>query len=362
MKKVLHYVSKMDRAGQETFIMNVFRHINRDKVKFDFLCTVPGVGDYDSEIRELGGKIRHIKLNRINNKFKHIDNVFLLYFYLRKYRNEYDVFQIHTQHAMDAFFSSVAAKLAGIHKVVVHSHNTYTLYNVPLHRMFKFFLNYLPIDRFACSRAAGKWMFGKSKFQIINNGIELSKFKFDTCARDVVREKMGWRENFVIGHVGRFNGQKNHQFLVETFEKLNESVPNLKLVLIGKGEEEEKIKNEVNEFNLENVEFLGTREDIADLYQGMDLFLFPSLFEGLPVVLVEAQANTLPCVISDRITSEICINSNIYRLPIDSAKRWSEFIVDNLLDGRADDISNNLEDAGYSIQRVSSKLERYYLR
>ena len=365
MIKVMHYVSKMDRAGQETFIMNLFRNIDRRMVQFDFLCTSNGEGEYDAEIVGLGGKIEHIKLNRINGKLKQLDNMMILYNYLREKSDEYQIFHIHTQHAMDAFCSALAAKVAGVKMVIVHSHNTSTMYHMRAHKLFKAFLKMLPIERFACYVAAGNWMFGKSKFQVVNNGIDIKKFCYDSQIRQEVRNELGLNGKYVIGHVGRFNKQKNHSIIIEIFKKLHQKMPESELILVGKGELLDEIRDKIKQNNLEEfVLMLGVREDVNRLYQGMDLFLFPSYFEGLPVVLVEAQMSDLTCLISDSITREIDITSEIYRMSISTeAEKWTEKIM--LLAGinrNRQDVTERIREKGYDMQSEAEKIMKFYTK
>lgn len=363
MKKVLHYVTAMNRAGQETFIMNVFRNIDRQKVMFDFLVTSDEVGDYDKEIKALGGNIHHIKLNRFKGKYKQIDNFFLLKNKLKEFSGEYKVFHIHTQHAMDAFLSALAAKKAGIKKVVVHSHNANTIYSKKLHNIFKKGLHFLNIERFACGEEAGKWMFGKDMYHIINNGIDVDEFKFDPISREKIRNQNGWSNDFIIGHIGRFNKQKNHEFIIEIFKQFSLKRPNSKLVLIGVGELEDDIKQLVKFEKLEKkVCFLGMRDDVNKLYSSMDTFILPSLFEGLPVVLVEAQAASLPVIMSDSITDEIKLSDEVKELPLTDINEWVNTLV-SINDGKSEREDKKLlmRKSGYDIEGVAKKLQKFYL-
>lgn len=363
MVKVLHFVSKMDRAGQETFLMNVFRNINKDKVQFGFLCTLNTPGDYDKEINDLGGELHYEPIKKAGH-FKIIKNQFILIKTLRTLVSKYQVFEIHTQHAMDAVLSAIAAKIAGFHTVIIHSHNSSSLYHPKLHLIFKHFLRLLNVQRFACSNSAGKWMFGNSSFLIIKNGINLNDFIFSQNLRKKVREEMKWQGKTVIGHIGRFNSQKNQEFLIKIFNKYYLQNKNARLILIGAGENEDKIKKQVEKLNLQKqVSFLGIRTDVGDLYQGMDAFVFPSLFEGLPVVLVEAQAASLPCLVSDSVTNEIKITNKIIFKELNaSSDEWANALKSTLssFQTRINE-TDNINKAGYNIKKVSKKLESLYL-
>lgn len=361
--KVLHYVSVMNRGGQETFLMNLFRNIDREKVSFDFLCTQEEQGDFDREIEMLGGRIFHIRLNRIPGKGKQIDNAYLLYSYLKRVRNQYEAFHIHTQHAMDGFLSAGAAKAAGIRKVIVHSHNTDTLFHRKAHFVFRPLLGLLPIHRFACSELAGRWMFGKSRFRVVPNGIEADSFSFDEAVRACVRSQQKWEGKYVIGHVGRFNFQKNHRFLLDFFAEFHKTCPGCMLALVGVGELQEEIRQSVEERGLgECVQFLGVRSDVARLYQGMDVFVLPSHFEGLPVTLVEAQAAGLPCLVSDCITEEIKLTELVDMFSLDcSAQQWARELL--RIKSRPEprkSRKNEISGAGYDMKQAASALEEFY--
>ncbi len=364
MLKVLHYVAVMDRGGQETFIMNLFRKIDRSKIQFDFLCGEDRTGAYDEEITSLGGKIFHLKERTAPNPLNHIQEVRALARFLRKCETKYDVFHIHTHHAFSAFLSVLGAKLGGIKTVVVHSHNTSAQYHLKAHEFFKKLLGHFKIKRFACSEAAGVWLHGNKDFKVIHNGVDLNVFRFDEEKRTEIRKELKWEDQKIIGHIGRFNGQKNHKFLIDIFEVLHLNEPNTQLVLVGKGELEEEVRQQVSEKNLtEAVTFLGVREDVQRLYQGMDLFLFPSLFEGLSVVLVEAQTCGLPCLISDTITPENVFVDNVIQKSLkDPAEEWARSGAKMLTDyAERSDTTERIQKAGYDMGDLASKLYDVYM-
>lgn len=362
MLRVLHYVSVMDRGGQETFIMNLFQEIDRSRIQFDFLCGENRPGEFDEEIYSLGGHIFYAKPVTVRNQLKHLQSVLLLSRQLKEM--PYDVFHIHTHHAFSAVLSAAAAKLAGIKTVVVHSHNTSAQYHLRAHELSKKLLARMNIRRFACSQAAGEWMFGDSGFTVIHNGVDVDKFCFDPQEHDAVRKEMGWENKKIIGHIGRFNGQKNHLFLIEIFAELHARFHDAHLVLVGKGELEEEVRKRVEEKGLSDaVSFLGVRSDVQRLYQGMDLLLFPSLFEGLSVVLVEAQASGLPCLISDTITPENVFIENVRQKPLeDPASSWAEECK-QLLESAEErkDTREELRNAGYDMKDLANKLQEIYL-
>lgn len=362
--RILHYVSKMNRGGQETFIMNVFRSIDRGQVGLDFLCTESGEGDYDKEIKKMGGSIYN--LPPLENKhFKMFALLYSLWIELKRLSKNHDIFEIHTQHAMDAFLSSIVAKKAGFKTVIVHSHNTNTLYHRKLHFVFRPLLQMINIKRFACGEEAGKWMFGTSKFLIINNGINIREFTFSQQQRNVVRRENHLENTVVIGHVGRFNKQKNQAFIIKVFQEFLKLHPKSKLLFIGAGEDKPQIEDMVKQSSLENkVEFCGARNDVNKLYQAMDLFILPSFFEGLPVVLVEAQASSLPCLVSDSVTREVEVTDRIEFLSLkEDASVWANKLNELLVkfNNRKDEILA-IRKHGYDIHDVSKKLEKLYIQ
>lgn len=361
MIKVLHSVAIMDRAGQETFLMNLFRKIDTKEFQFDFLCTEPDEGAYDKEIYALGGHVYHTDPLTIKGPLKQLQSVKILRKALKAH--PCDVFHIHTDHAMDAFLKAFTAKCSGIKTVVVHSHNTSALYHQKAHAVFKRLLCLLPIKRFACSEAAGRWMFCGNNFQVIHNGLNLDICHFDSEQRRQVRSQMGWEGKKIVGHVGRFNEQKNHRFLIDIFEKLHQIEPTTHLVLVGKGELEDEIRQRVATKGLsEAVSFLGVRTDVLRLYQGMDMLLFPSLFEGLSVVLTEAQACDLPCLASDTNSRETILSDRLTVWPLESsAENWAEEAQRILaFSSSRGDNRMQIQAAGYDIAQLAENLKSRY--
>lgn len=305
--KILHFVSKMDRAGQESFIMNVYRNINRNRFQFSFLCTNQEQGDFDSEIKDLGGKIFYLPKNRYSNGAKrYVQDIMIISKWLKDNKNEYDIVHLHTYHAVDVFVHVMACRMAKCKHLVVHSHNTSGEHQ-RLHMLFRSVNNMFSFTRFACSFDAGIWLYGKEmmrkgKVQVVYNGINPEDYRYSQQEGDKYREMFGLKGKTVIGHIGRFSTQKNHFRIISIFTQYLNKNPDAVLVLVGKGELQEEIMTSAEKNGISNnVMFLGTREDIPQLMALMDIMLFPSLYEGLSVVLVEAQASGLKCVISDNI-------------------------------------------------------------
>lgn len=357
--KIMQVNYKMDIGGIESFLMNVYRNIDREKHEFIFLTYYPHIFDYEKEILKLNGKIIKISTPNSLNIIKHIKEI-----YNTIKQEKIDIVHCHTY--FDSAYVMIAAKLAKVKIRIVHSHTTYGLNKTGILKKIKWFLsrfiiNSLSTHQLACSTEAGKALYGKKKFSIIENGIKIEKFNYNEKHRNSYRKE--WKiknEDFVIGHIGRFDVPKNHKFLIEIYEEIYKINKNSKLILVGSGKLEDEIKKIVNEKKLtKNVIFLGNRNDINEILNAFDIFVFPSLYEGLPVTLVETQANGLKCLISDRISKEIKLTECIKFLSIDkSAREWAETIV-NMNIKR---INNNkaLENSVYNIDNTIKKINKIY--
>lgn len=331
--RVLHVVSIMDRAGQETLIMNLYRNINRDKIQFDFLCTLAKKGDFDDEIFSLGGRIYHLPANKYL-KFKHFSNletIFRLAQFL-KMHTEFKTVHFHNYHAFSTLVEILGAKIAKIPNIIVHSHNT-SAPNGKIHKLVRPVLNLFKFKRLACSYDAGIWMYGHKKtFEVLKNGIHVEDFIFSQEIRNKLRKELGLEDKKIILHIGRFNYQKNHRFLIDVFSIIHKIEPSSHLLLVGRGELENKIKELVNRYDLsDSISFLGIRDDIPALFNAADLFLFPSIFEGLSVVLVEAQANGINILTTTNLAKETIYADNVFQLDTKINKQiWAEKAIEIL--------------------------------
>ncbi|HOP51170.1 MAG TPA: glycosyltransferase family 1 protein [Ignavibacteriales bacterium] len=354
MIRVLHIVNLMNRGGIETYIMNVYRSINRNQIQFDFIVNVNERCDYDDEIEALGGKIYHIP----RKKDSIIKNLISIYKIVKE--NNYKVVERHGDNAI-MFLDVLAAKIGGAKKVIVHSHNINT--SLPkIHKIFYPFLNLLSFQRLACSEDAAKWMFGNKQYILIRNAIDVSKFKYNQEIREDLRRRYNLSGKIVIGHVGRFMSAKNHYFLIEIFRNLYSLNSNCVLMLIGRGELETEIKKKVTDYGLENnVMFMGVRSDVNKLMQAMDCFVLPSLFEGLGIVLIEAQASGLRCFASDTVVpKEAQVTDLLEYIPLSNTPmQWAEKILASLPYNRRDTYTE-IKDAGYDIQTLALKLSQIY--
>lgn len=307
MIRVLQVVSVMDAGGMENYIMNIYRKIDRTKVQFDFLVHHKREGFFDKEIKGLGGRIFYCSMLDDKNIFRYISDLNKIFT-----ENNYKIVHGH--------LSSLALMYLGIakkHKVpyrIAHSHGAGHLKSIKGYAKYfmfkgaKIFAN----KYYACSSDAGKYLFGNKKFEFLPNGVNPNRFVFNQSNREEIRNQYNLNDKFVIGHTGRFNLQKNHIFLLNVFKLFHDKTPNAHLLLLGGGELEDIIKSETNRLGLNDfVIFAGVQKECEKYYHAMDVFVLPSLFEGLPVTGIEAQYAGLPCIFSDEISKEVKITDDV---------------------------------------------------
>lgn len=347
----------MNRGGIESFMMNYYRHFDRTKVQIDFIVhNAGGFGYYDEEIKQLGGKIYTLP-----QKSKHP----LTYVHqLKKILKNGQYKVIHTH--MDAMGAWVlkAAKECNIPVRIAHSHNTQHLTSNPiklwfLERARKSITKYAT-HCFACSDVAGKWLFGNTPFEIVHNAIDVQKFQFDADVRSQIRKEYGiGDDDFLIGHVGRFDTQKNHTFLIDVFADVQKLISNAKLMLIGEGAMKEYIELKCKQMLMGGAIFTGGRNDVFRFYNAFDLFVLPSLFEGLCIVSIEAQANGCSNLLSSTITQEVNVSGKVKFAPL-KKDDWVKAIVDIYNNRTEHDSCVDLRKAGYDLETESQLLQAKY--
>lgn len=364
MIRILHIVSSIRiESGVMSVIMNMYRNINRNNIQFDFLYFDEYDNSFEKEINELGGLCYKISRPNLSMEFKkELEHFFTV--------NSHKYIAIHNHEVYLNMLFSLIAKKYGIKNRIVHSHTTQysdrklsAIRNRILCIPLKVQKNY----KFACSRAAAEFLYGiksvkNNNVYILNNAIDIEKFTYDIIKRKEVRKSLKLEENLIIGHVGRFNEQKNHSFLIDIFYEITKVKTDARLLLIGSGPLENKIKEKVKRLNIqEQIIFLGRRSDISDLMQAMDVFLLPSLYEGLPVVGIEAQATGLPCFMSTEITDEVALCNtkllNLNKGPI----FWAKEILENIKEFKRDNVTEILIENNFEIRNESYRLEQFYL-
>lgn len=360
--RILHFVSSLSKSsGVMSVIMNYYRYIDRNKVQFDFIYFKDADNTYEKEIKCYGGKTYFISKPSLKPSFKAE---------LIKIINGKDYTALHNHLVFLTFYLAPIAKKNGIKNIITHSHAT--MYSDKPISSFRNRLLCLRLKRhathyFACSNAAGEFLYGKKSMEagdvlVVNNAIDCEKFKFNKMVRNKVRNELGLEDNFVIGHIGRFNEQKNHMFLIEIFAALLKKDKQAKLVLVGEGLLYERVKERIKQKKIgDNVVLLGKRDDVHELLQGMDAFLLPSLFEGLPVVGVETQASGLPIVMSKNITQEIGLINYEYISLGQEAELWADKILRMPRNVERSKAYKILMDSGFEISIEAKKLEKIYL-
>lgn len=352
MIRVLHVLNNLGSGGAESFVMNVYRNIDRSKVQFDFLIRSNQNGEMVDEIKSMGGRI--IIIPSFPRHF--VSNYIQLNSFLKSHAKDYSAIHVHAN-ALIYIKPLQLAKKYGIKKIVIHSHNTCSAYPA-IHRFNINRVDKWVTDRFACSNMAGRFMFGDKSFTFVPNGINLKKFSYSDTARNRIREKYNISDStVVVGHVGRFTYQKNHEKLLEIFLGYQKICPDSKLMLIGDGDKKEGIIALVNKYRISNdVIFTGSVTNVNEYLSAMDIFCLPSYYEGLAIVLIEAQANGLPCIVSDSTTKE----SNCGNVIFESINSPGQIWVERLTGLRRTESSDELL-TRFDISYVSKELEKYYL-
>ena len=354
--RILCVFSTLDRGGAESMCMNLYRHIDRTKVQFDFVKHSHNKGAFEDEITNLGGKIFEAPRLKIHNYIQYKK------WWVNHLRN-------HPEHQIvhGHFFtiSSIYFKFCKQMKRITigHCHSSKPEKNGIKSCIKSSLLS--NVEKYstycmACSQKSGEWLFPHRKFKVLNNAIDTDVFKCSKEKREKARQIFGFHDELIIGHVGNFAPVKNHSFAVDVFEKIHQERPDAKLVLVGGGDSSEIQRKVLNLGLTDSVVFTGVRSDIADILQALDAFVFPSLNEGLPVTVVEAQAAGLKCFISNTVTKEVDLTGRCTFLPIDDVNLWTNAILSSDLT-RAD-TSNAIIQAGYDIHTTAKWLERFYLK
>ena len=363
--RVLHVFGGLDYGGAESRTMDIYRKINRNKVQFDFLIHTNKKGFFEDEISKMGGRIYRVPRLGIRTFFlyqKEINNLF------RKH-SEYKI--IHGHILSTAFIYQRCAKKYGIPIRIAHSRcgnraeiNFENVIKELCERISRFYVTH----KFAVSKIAGISVFGNrsvvsGEVKILPNAITAQKYIYNNEIREKIRNEFNANNKFIVGHIGRFQKQKNHEFIIDIFFKVHKNIPKSLLILVGDGDLKLSIENKVNKLGLSDcVVFTGIRSDVPDILQAMDVLLFPSTHEGLPGVVLETQASGLPCVISDRITEEVRITDLVEYVSLTkSAKFWAEKLMKFSKGYVRRNTYKEIVEAGYDIESVTKWYQDFYL-
>lgn len=365
MIRVLHSVSNMDRAGIETMLMNYYRHIDRDKVQFDFLCNKTKPGAYDDEVKALGGRIYHspglnpAKLPIYMKFMKKLFSEHPEYKILEAHNGAFGVYALH------------GAKISKIPVRIYHAHGAAITkdWKLPLKLICLKFLPSNMTHHYTCGVAAARCYFGDKivdagDYEFIPNAIDVKRFIFNEETRNRIRRENNLEGRHVLGHVGRFMAQKNHTFLLDVFAELAKKDDLATLVLLGDGELMEDMKNKASVLGImDKVVFVGNVGNAHEWYQAFDAFILPSIWEGLPVVGVEAQAADLPCIFSSAVTKEIGLSEDAKFIGLDEAKEtWVSAIETAFKKEKREDRTELIRENNYDIELEAKKLQDRYLR
>lgn len=367
--RILHIVGRMDRGGIETMIMNIYRNIDRTKVQFDFLAHYGREAAYNDEIRSLGGRIYEMPALKTDEKVYY----WRLFQYIRalhKFFREHREFRvIHGHMTNTASIYMPIAKKYGVTCRIAHSHSSKSKAGLlgKVTDLLQRPIRKYATDWFACSAAAAKWFYPESalaegRVKLIANAVDAAKFRFDPALRRQVRQELELGDQLVIGCVARFRPEKNQAFLVQVLSQLLSTGTNAALLFAGDGPCEEETRQLAQKLGVEdNVRFLGMRGDVPRLMQAMDVFVLPSLWEGLPVVGIEAQASGLPCVVSDGVTREMDALGMMTFLSLEEPlSHWADAIRQAVQLPRKDTFEQ-IRTAGYDIGATVPWLQQFYL-
>lgn len=367
-KRILHIFAALDQGGVENFVMNIYRNIDREKIQFDFAMTHGRKSFFDEEVLEKGGRIFYF--NKVAGK----RSIFSYWKNLRRIIKEegpYDVIHSHCY-----FFSGFLVMIGYFYNVpirIVHSHETYKGQKYTFKRKIyeavcRFLIKVFSTHEFGCSKEACIHLYGEKaledkKVTVINNAIDAEKFVFNKAIRNSIRKKMNIENKFVVGNIGRLSYQKNHKFMLEILEEISILNSDVLLILIGEGELRQEIQQLIIKMNLQDkVMLLGNQENTYEILQAMDVFLFPSHFEGLGIALVEAQASGLNCIASDIIPPECKITDLVKFISLNkNAKFWANEVNKIKNSQREIYTYEKIRDSGFDIKSQIRIIEEFYL-
>ena len=357
--RVLHMIASLNIGGSQSMIMNLYRKIDRNKIQFDFIIDHADETEYKDEVESLGGKVYVLPSFHGWNIWE-IIKAWNGFFDMHK---EYSILHTHSRS-----YASIYLPIARKHGLITISHAHSTSNGKGISALIKDVMQY-PIRNqsdymFACSKQAGIWLFGKKAiqrgcFKIIPNAIDAKSFRFDRNKRLEVRKNLGINNEFVVGHVGRMMPPKNHEFLLRCFAEFAKRIPESKLLLVGDGDLKSYLQNKAKQLGItDRTLFVGSRINISDYYQAMDFFVFPSLWEGLGMAIIEAEAAGLPCIVSDTVPESVDIGAGLVQFCTvnSSPYDWAKKIKPSM---RVDTLPFILK-AGFDVCENAHQLQLFY--
>ncbi len=364
MIRVLQYIGSLEQGGSQAMIMNLYRNIDRTKVQFDFVIHAGGITPLAEEAQSMGAVIYTCPAYRMKTSREYSK-------WWKNFFREHPEYKIvHSHVRSTAAIVLEIAKKSGC-KTIAHSHSTSSGSSISavVKNLFQYRIRYVADYFMGCSQVAGEWLFGKKicmsdRYFNVRNAIDAKKYIYDKAIAENVRKEFDYKDDdFVIGHVGRFSEPKNHTFLLDIFNEVQKRNPEYKLLLVGDGELRGEIEKKIQNCGLEDsVTLTGVRGDVNRLMMGMDLFLFPSLYEGLGIVMIEAQATGCPCIASDGVPKEAKISESVEYIELDAAcEHWAEKILKKERAERVD-MYQTVLDAGYDIAGSAEWIQKFYMK
>lgn len=358
MKKILVVITTafVKVGGLTSVMMNYYRSIDKTDIQIDFASTNTIEKDLEEELNKYNSN--YYKLPKRSNTVKYLIS-------LAKISKGYQVLHIHGNSAT-ATIELLAGRMAKVPNRIIHIHTSHTDHPA-INFLLRPLFHKLYTTPLACSEIAGNWIFNSGNFSVLKNAINVNKYNHDELIREKYRKELNLENNLVFGHIGKMMNAKNHIFLIDVFKELVKKNDKSKLVLVGDGELRRAIQEKVLKENMnDNVIFLGMRDDIPELLQAMDIFIFPSLWEGLPLSLLEAQSTGLPCFVSSSVSEEVKMSDYTYYLPLSlSAKDWANYILENIPTisryAICEEVKENIIKKKYDINIVAKDLRDIYM-
>lgn len=366
--RVLQFTIAESKGGRTQYVLNIWKHIDKTKIQFDFITFSPALS-FEQELLEEGCKIYHISCH------PEVDREQFIREFDAVLDNGYDVIHIHTSFWKDVIVEE-RAKAKGINKIIIHSHSTSCGNSltreeeeegIKLHNQVKSRLTEdMATDYWACSEEAAEWLYGgridKQKIKIIPNAIDTERFSYNPQQREEIRTDLGLKDKFVLGHVGRLEYVKNHAFMLELLKQVVKVDSNIILLLVGDGRLAESIREKARELEIENNVLMVGKSDVPEKYmQAMDVFLFPSLFEGFGLAVLEAQSAGLKCICSQEVPEKVMLTENVERLSLDSGHIWADRILDLRNGYERNSQSDVIRRNGYDIHEQIRQIEQAYM-
>ncbi len=350
--RILCVFSTLDRGGAESMCMNLYRHIDRSKIQFDFIKHTHQKGNFEDEIISLGGRVYEAPRYRLYNTLQYKA-------WWKKHLKEHPEHQIIHGHffTISPIYFSVAKQLGRKTIGHIHASSADSFVKKCLIKRVSKFTDY-PI---ACSQQAGKWIYGNRPFDVLNNALDTELFQYNETIRQQYRKELNMGDSLVLGTVANFSPVKNPMGLIDIFLQVKKKEENTKLLWVGEGGQRQLIEERIRQEKIESdVILLGQRSDVYNILQAMDVFLLPSINEGLPVSIIEAQASGLPCFVSNTITKEADITELCHFLPLDTWDQWVGIILGNRVS--RGNTKQKIIDAGYDIHTTANWLEEFYMK